>query len=427
MPDFTALFAPDPVAKGPDFRSLFAPDEISELEANRTLTPEEQAKVVRDEPSFGAGTKRRMAEYEGLSPERASAKYRQGWADDFREGINILSDPQKRAEVGRGIIDTGYNAVRHPIQTVENISDYYYENPDAAATDAAFAFMPARYGVKVLEKASEAPKPMPRGSVRTQEELIGSGGKRMNEAKKSEVALPVEDIIPSFSGFHARLGEKGIRINKKLHPKTYSAFEDFANFVRPKGMDNAPRPATMLDLHEVRQLAANAAKDVHPGTRKPTADAMLANELIKTIDEVIAKHPEGMDFMRGKGEIARGLKSEGIVKMVEDASKTKMWDNGDHANAIRSQINKYLKANERYLTKKEIKELKRIKRVGFTELLGKQGSLSPMQLTIGRAVEFMTGLPMGSLIFAGHYARNVANKRMPQRLENMAERIRAGE
>jgi hypothetical protein len=420
--DYRALFAPDP---GPDFNTLFAPDEISEEEANRTLTAEEQAKVAQ--------------------PGRT-------WGEAFSEGLSNV--PQDALATGKGLLESAQ--VLHPLgaarsiyETVTNpqgrwdqikaIGEHYgnylseegiKENiatrPVGTALDATMLLG----GPKAVRGASKAPHemPMPRGSVREQGELLSTGGKRMNEAKKSDVALPVEDILPSFSGFHARLGEKGIRINKKLHPKTYDAFQEFTNFVRPKGMETSPRPATMLDLHEVKQLAANAAKDVHPGTRKPTPDAMLATELINTIDEVIAKHPEGETFARGSNEYARGMKSQSIMQLLDDAKNTTQWDRGDHAGAIRNKINSFLKSRQaRYLTKADIRELKKIKRFGFTEAIGGQGSFSPMAMLIGRTLEGTFGIPFGSLYIVGKMARDTINTNKPKRLENMAARIRAGE
>jgi hypothetical protein len=418
------LFGPDEERVTVGASELFG-EEISEEEANRTLTPEEQAKVV---PQFGAGTERRMSEYRGLSPEAASAKYRQGWADTFSNIYDTATDPRKLASAAGSVAKTGYNAVRHPIETAEKVGSHYYENPDLAFTDAAFAMFPGRQGVQVLEKAvsRKVPDSMPRGSVRDQAELVGTGGGRMNASKKSEAVVPPEEILPAFSGFHTRLGEKGIRINKKLHPKTWDAFQDFTNFVRPKPMQENVRPATVLDLHEVRQQAAIAAKDRHPDG-KATADSMLANELIKTIDEVIAKHPEGDDFLMGKSELARGLKSEGLLNLVEQAKNTTQWDRGDHAGAIRNKINSYIKTNKRFLTKKDIKELRHIKRFGFAEALGGQGSLSPMAMAIGRVVESVTGIPPGGLYVAGKLARETVNTSKIKELENMAARIRAGE
>lgn len=410
---------PKPTLSFEDAASL---QPISEAEANQTLTPEEQTKVA------GA----------------------MSWPEAFRSGAKNF--PQDALRTGTGLVKTAesitpfgmaktlYNTAVDPqsaADTLKNIYDHYAgyfseeglknkvaNEPAQTLVDVASIALP----IKGAKAAPHAPLPKPGAFAREGAELISTGGKRMNEAKKSEVALPVEDVVPSFSGFHARLGEKGIRINKKLHPKTYDAFQEFTNFVRPKGMESAPRPATMLDLHEVRQLAANAAKDVHPGTRSPTPDAMLANELLTTIDEVIAKHPEGETFSKGSNELARGKKSESILRLIEDAKNTTQWDRGDHAGAIRNKINSFLKGPQaRFLSKKDVIELKKIKRFGFTEALGGQGSLSPMALAIGRAVEMSTGLPIGSLIVAGRFARDFINTKKPQQLEGMAARIRAGE
>lgn len=396
----------------PDY-SVFFP-KIDEAEANRTLTPEEQAKVVAPGRTWGEAweSAKKVAPGElvgiltGASPPMQLMQF----------GLDLMQKPKETLDQAKEHYG-GY-------LSEEGLKEKLATQPISSAIEVGSVALPFKGGIRPRPRVG--PEPMPRGSIRAQDELIGSGGKNMNTAKKSDVALPPEEIVPSFAGFHARLGEKGIRINKKLHPKTYAAFEDFTNFIRPKGMDNAPRPATMLDLHEVRQLADNAAKDKLPDGR-PSPDAMLANELLATIDEVITKHPDGPQFMQGKGEIARGYKSRGLLDLVEKAKNTTQWDRGDHAGALRNKINTYIRQNKRFLSKKDLKELRRIKRYGFTEALGGQGSLSPMALAIGRAVEFATGLPYTSLIFAGKIAREAANKRMPQRLERMAERIRAGE
>lgn len=379
-----------------------------------------------EDAGFGSGTAKRMAEYEGLSPTDAAAKYRGDWADTFSNIWDTFSDSRKLTSVGANAVEAGAQAVAHPIETAKKIGNYYYENPDAAATDLAFAAFPARYAAKAVEKTPSAS--MPRASIREEGELYKTGGERMNTAKRSEVPVHVDEVLKGLSGFHARLKEKGIRVSPKLHPKTNEALKEFSYFMRAKPMKQDPEPATMLALHEVRQLAANAAEEIHPKSGRPTPDAMLANELLDTIDEVMANHPEWENFARGKNEISRSLKSQSIMRIGKKARNSTQWDRGDQAGAIRNAVNSFLKSPEaRFLTKEDIAELNRIKKYGLTEMVGGQGSLSPMALLIGRGLETMTGLPYGSLYVAGGIARQAANAKKSNMLERMSERIRAGE
>jgi hypothetical protein len=278
-------------------------------------------------------------------------------------------------------------------------------------------------------------KPTPREA---EAELIGSGGGKMNKAKLMEGSVAHEDLRASMSGLNEGMREATLRPDAKLHPAASDLYGRMLDLVRaPKGdplsgmTKNAPpamKTASMQELHELRQIADDViAKGWNPQLRQATSEGKLGMMMKNTIDEMIAKHPAAQDLMAGKSEYARGMKSKTISGLVDRASKTTMWDRGDHAGAIRNTINTFLKSKDsRFLTQAEVKELRKIKRYGFSDALAGQGSLSPMALTIGRIVEGITGLPQGSLFVAGRMVREGVNARRPAELERMAARIRAG-
>jgi hypothetical protein len=269
-------------------------------------------------------------------------------------------------------------------------------------------------------------------------DLLKSGGSKMNKAKLMEGSVAHEDLRTSMSGLNEGMKQAAIRPNAKLHPAANDLYGRMLDLVRaPKGdplsrmTKKAPPPlrtASMHELHELRQIADDViAKGWNPQLRQATSEGKLGAMMKDTIDEMIAKHPAAQDLMAGKSEYARGMKSKTVSGLVDKASKTTQWDRGDHAGAIRNTINTFLKSKDsRFLTQQEVKELRKIKRYGFSDALAGQGSLSPMALTIGRIVEAMTGLPQGSLFVAGRMVREGVNARRPAELERMAERIRAG-
>jgi hypothetical protein len=279
-------------------------------------------------------------------------------------------------------------------------------------------------------------KPTPREA---EADLLSSGGKQMNKAKLMEGSVPHEDLRASMTALNTEMAEAAIRPNPKLHPAANDLYGRMLDLVRaPKGdplsgmTKNAPpsmKTASMQELHELRQIADDViAKGYNPQLRQATSEGKLGAMMKGAIDEMIAKHPAAQDLMAGKSEYARGMKSKTISGLVDKASKTTMWDRGDHAGAIRNTINTFLKSKDsRFLTQAEVKELRKIKRYGFADALAGQGSLSPMALTIGRIVESMVpGMPYGSLFVAGKMVREGVNARRPAELERMAERIRAG-
>lgn len=278
---------------------------------------------------------------------------------------------------------------------------------------------------------------MPKASVRDGAELLKTGGARRTEAKKSDYAVPPEDVRATLSDLHGRLSEKAISIHPKLHPKSTAAFNEFVGLIRAKPADpmsgithtSAPKPtpATLQKLHEIRMMAQEAADDVHPGTRRPTQDAMLGIELKKTIDDVIKMHPEGAEFARGTNEIARGLRDREIADAIDSAMQTATWNRGDHATAVRNAVRPLYKKYRHIWPKEDLAILKKLQKFGLvTDTMAGFASKGPGAMTFSRIAETSIGLLPFSLYPAASAAKHIRNKRIEGLVNQLREQIRAG-
>lgn len=432
--DFRALFAPDP---GPNFRSLFAPDEIMEAEANRTLTPEEEAKVaLANEPQFGAGTTRRMGEYRGLSPEEASAKYRQGWADTISNVYNTVTDPSKLGEVAVSAIGAGANAIAHPIDTAQRIGNYYYENPDSAVTDLAFAAFPGR---QVVEKGASflAKKPssaMPRASVREGPELLKTGGIRMEGAKRNPSKVDKDALIAPLEEF--RESTKTTVITSPVVSNIARRLETAHTPNPPGAMDRitrvGPKPKPDLTLTELHGHTQRLDDFIGKGGKgqdgRINSQGRAAIELKKAIRKMIDNHPDGGDFKIGAGEVHRGKMDQTMGDLLKNAQKRRQWVNGDEAGALAAEVGQFLKNKKnRYAFTPEIRrKLEKLSSDKKGRLVGAFGATNVGGFTFARIAETALGLPPGTGMIAGVPARNARNARLVSEFKKIQEEIRAG-
>lgn len=429
--DFRALFAPDP---GPDFKSLFAPDEISEEEANRTLTPEEQGKVV---PQFGAGTARRMAEYSGLSPQDAAAKYRAGWADTIGNAYDTVTDPSKLGSAVAGVAKAGAHAVANPKETVNRIGNYYYENPDAAFTDAAFALFPGRQlAAKGFETvAKKAPSTaVPRAAVRDEGELLKTGGARIEAAKRDPSKVEADALIAPLQEF--KDATKTIVIE---NPKTNNIVKRLQNAYKPRkpdpmspmtGKQPKPRaPITLTELHGHQQRLDDVING--PGKSQDgriNSEGMAAIKLKEAIGKMIDEHPESGSFKIGKHEYHRGKMSQAMSDIEQRARQRAQWRNGDEAGALLNELNTYTRARKnRYAFSPDVR--RKLGKLGGDRkgaLIGGFGSTNLGGFTFARGAEVAMGLYPGTLGLLGYPARQARNKRVLDEFRAIQEEIRAG-
>jgi hypothetical protein len=417
-PDFATLFAPKsaavaPQAAEPDFAALFAPKPMdwrdAEAKANLgAMQPQDPGDTeVRGNIlpfSRNVETNKLSLAVPGMIQDPATLP-----GDVYTGKVDPQSDEGGRRALGFAMATLPSNVARGPRM-----------RPGA----------PESVGAKLtVPTAQEA-----------EASLLKSGGRQMNVSKQIEGAVDHADLRAAMTNLNSEMKLAALHPNSKLHPAANDLYGRMLDMVRaPKGdplakpgFTNMPAPpmkqASMEELHELRQIADDViGKGWNPATRSATSEGKLGAMMKDTIDEMIAKHPGSDMLMAGKNEYARGMKSKSITNLLDKASKTTQWDRGDHAGAIRNQVNSFLKSKDsRFLSKDDIKELRKIKKYGFTEALGGQGSAAPMALVIGRVLESMFGIPPGGLFIAGKLARDSINSSKPAQLERMAQRIREG-
>lgn len=398
---------------------------VSEAEANRTLTTDEQAKAAQGKRTWGEAFSEGISDTQNAIDTGKAFLWGLTPVPAFQRFNRIVSDPKGESDRTRKHYADFFNE--------EGLKEKVATNFYGTAAEVSGMAPPMR----AARATPKGPIPMPRASVREGPELLKTGGSRRNEAKKSDYAVPPEEVRSTLGGFHDRLAEKAMRIDKNLHPKSAAAFSEFVGLIRGKPADpmsgithtaaTPPEPATLQRLHEIRQRAQEAADDVHPGTRRPTADAAIGMELKKTIDEVIAKHPEGVEFARGTNEIARGLRDREIADAIDSAMQTATWNRGDHATAIRNALRPLYKKYRHIWPKEDLAILKKAQKFGFlTDTMAGFASKGPGAMTFSRIAETSMLLPPFTLYPVAAAAKHVRNKRIEKLVNQLREQIRAG-
>jgi hypothetical protein len=414
----------------------------SEDEANRTFTPEEQTMIAAaNQPEFGAGTRKRMAEYEGLSPEQASAKYIAGQKEAIRNAYNTVTDPRKLASAAGGAIKAVAGAVAHPIDTAQKIGNYYYENPDSAVTDAAFAAFPARKAMGLLGggDAIRTSRAMPRASVRDESELLSTGGARMKEAKKSEATVPLSDVQAPMQRFRERLSEEALEIdpeytNKKLGnvikrlDTAYTPPKADPMSPLTKTAPAAKPPMSLKELHAHQRRLDDVISESKSPDGRISTDGVIAVELKKSVGEMIDAHPESSSFKIGKHEYHRGKMSQSMGDIRKGAESRSTWGNGDEAGALQAEIKQFLKnkKNRYALTPEVRRKLHVLSQDNKGKLIGSFSMKNSFGGNVfARGIETAVGFP-GALAGPGYLARQDRNARIVKEFQNLMEEIRAG-
>jgi hypothetical protein len=415
------------------FADLIAAQK-AEREANATLTPEEQARVAQaDEPEFGSGLRKRMQEYEGLSPEAASAKYIAGQKGTIRNVYNTVTDPSKLASVAGRAVKAGVNAVAHPVETAQNIGRHYYENPDSAVTDAAFAAFPARKAMGLLGgDGIKASKGMPRASVRDEGELLQTGGARIEEAKLNPAKVDADALHAPMRVFREATNTTVIEnatvnnIAKRLE-NAYAPPKAKAMAPMTKLPPKERPPVTLTELHGHQQRLDDVINGPGKSEGRINEQGRAAIELKKAVTSMIDNHPESTNFKIGKHEYHRGKMSQSMADLQKRAEGRSMWRNGDEAGALQAEIQQFLrnKKNRYALTPEVRHKLGILSRDNKGKLIGAFGSKNIGGFTFARGVETMFGAP-GIMAIPGHFARQDRNSRIVKEFAKLMEEIRAG-
>lgn len=414
----------------------FTGPQISEEEANRTFTPEEQASIAAaNQPEFGAGTRKRMAEYEGLSPEQASAKYIAGWKKTLSNAYDVATDPRKLASVAGSAVKSGASAVAHPIDTAQKIGNYYYENPDAAVTDAAFAAFPARKAMGLL--GGDAIRPsgaMPRAAVRDEAELLKTGGARIDEAKLNPAKVEADQLVSPMQQFRDATKTTVIENNtvKNIVKRLEKAYtprkpDPMAPMTRVPAKERPPVTLTELHGHQQRLDDVINGAGKNPDGRL-NEQGRAAVELKKAVSSMIDAHPESSSFKIGKHEYHRGKMSQSMGDIRARAEGRSMWRNGDEAGALQSEIQAFLrnKRNRYALTPEVRRKLNALSRDNRGKVIGAFSMKNSFGGNVfARGIESAIGFP-GALAGPGYLARQERNARIIKEFENLMEEIRAG-
>lgn len=393
-----------------------------------------------EEPKFGSGLQKRMQEYAGLSPQEAASKYRAGWADTLSNIYNTVSDPSKLASAVGSAVSAGANAVAHPVETAKNIGYYYYENPDAAATDLAFAAFPGRQmaakGMEALTRPASTA--MPRASVRSEAELLSTGGNRMKEAKLNPAKVAASDLQAPMQGFRNRLAEDAIELDPQfVSPELMRRVTRLENAYKPTppgamfnitGVEPAAKPpVTLTELHGHRKSLDRFINSTGKTEGKLNEQGVIALNLRDAVNEMIDAHPESTQFKIGTGEYHRGKMSETLSELRTRAEGRAQWRNGDEAGALANEIQMFLKNKKnRYALTPEVRQqLNALSRDNKGRLLGAFGSKTVSGIAAGRLVESALGVP-GALWGPGLIARDARNKRILDTFNRIHESLRAG-
>jgi hypothetical protein len=398
-PDFNALFAPE---AEPDFTALFAPDE---------KIPFRPELALKNAPKSAFNTAKRVAA-------------------DILPGQHVQTG---FALAQPGGLSNAWEGLKERFGGVENIKRTAEEDPVGLAYDAT-GLIGGGKGLSVAKKSTA----MPRAVVREEAELLGTGGARMKQAKKSEATVPLADVQAPMQKFRDRLDEEALTIdpqytNSKLvnvikRLDTAYAPPKSDPMARMTGSRPAPKPPmTLKELHgHQRRLDDVISESKNPDGRIST-DGVIAIELKKSVDEMIDAHPESGSFKIGKHEYHRGKQSQEMSDLFERAQRRAQWRNGDEAAALANEINQYLgkKANRYKFTRAQRAQLAKIGKRDAQALLGAFGSKTVSGMAAGRLVESAFGMP-GLLWGPGMMARQARNAKVMDAFKKFQEELRAG-
>lgn len=404
MPDFRAMFAPEQPNSGqPDFRSLFAPDEPA---------PQEPSALER----YGSDAWNALklaSQY--ANPMQANPGFQMG-LHPKESGLALL-EHYKKFVTPSGVKDLVTN---HPMETAVELGSIF-AGGKGLGRDAVAAGKTA----------------MPRAVVRTEGELLKTGGERMNASKLSDSTMRPEATLPAFSALNQRLAEGAVDMGgitptarnlykrlQALHAQEAPSPMSPLTGVQPK----PPGPVSLKELHTLRRKADDVVNAGKNPDGSLNTDGFVGVQLRKAVDDMIDAHPEGSNFQIGSNEYARAKQSQILSDAYERATRSATWQNGNEAAALGNEINKILnsKRYKRTFTPEVRKRLTQLTQRDLSGLVGALGSKTVSGMAMGRLFEVSLGLPPGVLWPVGHMVRTGRNASRREAFQRIQEEIRAG-
>lgn len=236
----------------------------------------------------------------------------------------------------------------------------------------------------------------------------------------------------SFGQFVVGLAGKArdMRINPKLDPKAYAAFEEMGAVM---GEALNGKPLTLGDLHNLRQIAQRAA------VSSEGRDAMFANQIVDALDGFVVK-PGAMQTPNGGAvgnELLGAISTWGRARragLIEDAISKAQNTASGLENGLRVEFRKLLnnKKTAALFSKQEREAMETVVRgttgANLAKLLGKfgfgaGGAGNMLGGTIGFGAGSVFGGPLGGVVAAGvgTGARKVSEKLTERAAERAAK------
>lgn len=320
----------------------------------------------------------------------------------------------------------------------ENIKRTAEQDPVGLAVDVGSVAFPSKLATSALS-ASKAYR-LPRSMVREGDELLKTGGARMNEAKLNPAKVDAGDIAGPMQQFRDKLWtENAIDLNPQfVAPELMNRIRRLESAYAPgkrgamynltKVEPGAKPPVSLSELHGHSKSLDTFINSTGKTEGRINEQGLIALELKKTIDEIVSVHPESSTFKIGKHEYHRGAMDRELNDLLERAKGRAQWKNGDEAGALSNEISLFLKAKKnRYkLTPEARRQLNQLSHDKRGRLVGFFGSTNPGGFTFARGAEMALGMWPGMLAPVGAVARQSRNARLLEEFTRIREQLRAG-
>lgn len=244
----------------------------------------------------------------------------------------------------------------------------------------------------------------------TTEELRISGGRMLEDAKKSGARLNDDDIVSLLERLNKTSIDEGI--HARLHPKSTAGLESVEEIL----INSGDMPSLMIARRNLRI----AARDY------TNSDEMrIANELIRVLDDFVMKHlsdPTAAAGARGGRALWGRMKRSEIVETIIDKATL----SPSFAKTLASGFRSLLHNDKRIagFSASDIKIMRKIARgAPIDRLLSWVGSLSfgsgPLRGAAGAGAGYLVGGPAGALAaaVASQGARQIGSSNIGQRAE----------